>query len=177
MGQSWNPEELEQDLREHATFELDSMVLAATAWHAARSGASGAQCPFHDGFAQDSTFLHARALYEFFCERKGAAPQMRVAAGVDEPLTSEFWGDEDSQTAFQLKVFHLSGYRPHVPGERPEDDLHEQVVTIAADVLALWTQAIDEVDDRYREVMDAGRIRAVGHAAWLADQLSIAPLF
>jgi hypothetical protein len=149
------------------------MLLGATGWQRAKFDLPA---PFYDGFAQDSTFLHARALYEFLCGRnkKRGWVQLRMAAGIESPLPSRLWDDADFRNALQLKVFHLlTRWRPHEPKVKPYDDLSERVVEVAQDVLDVWTAAIGAVTEPCRTVMTRARADSIAHSAWLADQLGM----
>ena len=164
-----------EDLRIHVCFELQSLLIAGTCWLAEERGTKPtARADYLTGLAQDSAFVHARNLFEFFTDKNeneqwladrglpfgGATTRKRL----DLPRQhSSLW--KEYRDAVMRKVFHMSSWRPHAPGE-PDgrgaaDDLQHRAFDFAQEALRCWDAMLDESEEPSRSVLAEGRRKAI----------------
>jgi hypothetical protein len=146
----------------HYGHELRQLLVAATNWEACRG--SGHKVPPHlENLAEDSVVLHGRNLYDLFVMPKGE--DRRRALGLSLPLTSSLY-DDDFITALHEKAMHVGPTRPYAPSGVPADDLPNQMLNVARDLLSLWDEVLSNttVPQDFREAMQRARGRAITEA-------------
>lgn len=159
---------IEQDLFN----ELRWMLVAASEWNA--SVATDFRPVDHfQVIAMDSTFLHARALYEFFIDGQNPTwnPRPDTANAkrdfnVSIVPTATYRQYIDG---INKRLFHLDINRPTpekggnpIPGK----DVNDKVVVVAQDVLDAWDK-FASLAPAYKSIMDQKRSQAIkdAHAA------------
>ena len=185
----YTAEDALEDLREHVSFELQSLLIAAVCWLAEDQGTKPtAQADYLKGLAQDSALVHARNLFEFLADKKenerrlvdqglpfgGATTRKRLNLPRQH---STLW--KEYRVAVTRKVLHMSSWRPHVPGEpdgrEAADDLQYRVLDLAQDALRCWDEMLDQSDEPCRPVLVDGRREAIKQAKRAADGYGIDP--
>jgi hypothetical protein len=163
----------------HYGYELRTMLVAATDWTAWRSLRSEPDRvpPYGIDLAQDSTFLHARNLYDLLVvehARKGERRALGLSKAVKRTLyTAAF------EKAVHEKLFHVSPDRPFTPTGVPADKIIDQVLDIARDALDRWDALRAKVTDAvFGEALDAARTFAITAASEAAQRHEMPePLF
>lgn len=185
----YTAEDALEDLRDHVSYELQSLLIAATCWLADEQGTKPtAGADYLKGLAQDSAFVHTRNLFEFLTGKKederwladeglpfGGATTRRLLKLPRQH--SALWNDY--RAAVMRKVFHMSSWRPHAPGESEgrgaADDLQHRVLDFAQEALRCWESMLNESKEPSRSVLVEGRRNAITRSMWASTGYGIDP--
>lgn len=163
--------DLQRYTSHHFAFELRFLLVAAATWQACVD-CPGERSRWPDHLivmAGDSAFLHARNLLEVMTGREGWGKRLGIG---DRRQASPFLnGYED---ALHERVFHPDPRRGYLGAERPDDDLKDQVVVAAQDVLDVLEDfmSLDAVADARQALIDARHV-ALAEAEQAALRLGV----
>jgi hypothetical protein len=170
---TWSIErDLAPYIETHLAYELKFLLVGATTWSAVHDEAARAQWPHHlVVMAMEASFVHTRTLSEFLGQQEGwedrsphIAPALPLWRVYCEPM--------------HMKVLHPDPRRPYEIGARRGDDLKEQVVALAQEVLDGWDAVSAQTSmERFRDPMIEARGRAVDDAQRAARRLGISIVF
>ncbi len=160
---------LEKDLYD----ALRWLLVGAVAWKAAPTEPDryGHQCVL----AMLTTFVQARALYEFFyATGKGDdARAAHFAYGWNEPKSAFYSNYMNASMPANKRVFHLVYDRGQHSGGMGSRQLKEQVLNFASDLLNLTERFIQRVEPDFRNSAQYALDRALAEAQSAADYYGI----
>jgi hypothetical protein len=160
--------------------ELRWLVCSATEWDACdkligeppRIPKIQEPCLHLKVYAMDSTFLHARSLYEFF-----TATEESITRNEKRGSTRLTWRDYSltaRQTSNKYDQFMkpLHGRVMHLEKDRSgHDEIKNEVVNFAVDILRLWNGFSQNPSVKpYESLLNKFRVRAIEDAASVAKQ-------
>jgi hypothetical protein len=125
-------------IREQLFHELRRLLGAATVWTAF----SDAKAGFDVVVAEDSAFVHARCLFEFFTHRKGGNDVSVTEFGPTAPYTSPAYGRWCGP--LNRHVLHIAKGRTTPSNLNSSGHLNEQVKVFADEILLLWDKLIGD---------------------------------
>jgi hypothetical protein len=168
-----NQAALEKVIQDDLFNELRWLLCAATQWQACDQGASDTSAvPHLKVYSMDSTFLHARALYEFFTATK---------TSNSDRLTWKDFGlsQRINSTKYSLLISDLHGRALHLNKNRSSyAAIKDEVVNIATDILSLWDQFVSEARMRsFKAELNDRRQLAINDANAVAARYKISPIF
>lgn len=161
----------------HVGFELEQLLIGATHWAAWPSRAADLP-PDIRGMSEYAVYVHARCLYELFAWKPDQYIQkVRSLIGFTAQFESPLYREEVFR-ALHEKAVHISVERPFEHRGIPYDDLTNQMVEIASDILQLWEMFAKSPDmTPYAELIGQRRADAIARAAKVAEWYRIDPLF
>jgi hypothetical protein len=166
---------LEEDLRD----ALRWLFVGAVAWHAPDKAE---RCPNQKALAMFTSLVQARALYDFFYNKKGQ---------IDDALAFQFaptWTEDGSKNPLYSKymasrmpankrVFHLVYDRSaHAGGTGDDgpDHLKNQVLKFAQDLRRLTEAFGNCVEPHFRDIIQSALRKALDQAECAANVYGIA---
>lgn len=150
--------------------ELRCLLGAATVWQAFKDAGAG----FDVVVAQDSAFVHARCLFNFFTSTKSGTDISIVEFGPEayESPIYEKWKEP-----LNRHVLHISKGRANPQNLKNGTHLNEQVLDFATEILHLWEKfETDPSASGYAANLSEARQQAIQHAANDANERT-KPLF
>jgi hypothetical protein len=166
-----NPADLQRFIEEDLYNELRWLLVAASEWNAATTKDVEPANHFLV-VTMDSTFLHARSLYEFFIDAQILNPQWNPKQNtayakrdfnISIAPTSTYTRYIDG---IHKRLFHLDINRPS-PEKRgvpiPGKDINDKVMVVAQDVLDLWDNFAAQAPS-YTDLMNEKRSEVIQEA-------------
>ncbi len=135
MALDWPlPNALIDYIETHLAYELKYLLVAATTWTAVHEEQDRGSYPDHlVVMAMESAFVHTRTLSEFLLKQEGWSKDRRTPHSRPKlPKWNHY------SQPMHTKVLHPSPDRPYAPEVRKGDDLKDQVLDLASEVLAGW---------------------------------------
>jgi hypothetical protein len=138
--------------------ELRCLLGATTVWRAFQEARAG----FDVVVAEDSAFVHARCLLNFFTSAT-SGNDLSIAEFVPKEYVSPLY--IQWKEALNRHVLHVGKGRMKPTNLKGGDHLSEQVEALAREVLRLWQQfETDPTASAYAVVLRAARERAIQDA-------------
>lgn len=139
-------------------YELRCLLGAATVWQAFKDADAG----FDVVVAQDSAFVHARCLFNFFTSLKSKNDISIVEFGPNpyESLVYQLW-----EEPLNRHVLHISKGRANPNNLKNDTHINEQILVFANEILRLWKQfEADPSASDYAANLSKARQCAIQHA-------------
>jgi hypothetical protein len=140
--------------------ELRCFLGSVTVWKAFSLSESG----YDVVVAQDSVFLHARILFEFFTAKKDKEINtLRITEFGPSKYTSNAYSNW--KTPLNRHVLHLNAKRLSPNNVRKNGHLNEQIPSFADAILELWKQfEADPKSADFHDILCEVRLRAIADA-------------
>ena len=140
-------------LEEHLKNEVEWLLRAATQWHVERELDTGIGGFAVQVYAMDSTFVHARALFEFLTQKETNNHHSCNQYSI-KPLTSEKY--EKWKSPLHQKVMHMqersSSEKLASFGDKSgPKDLEEMPVDFAKETVRLWREFSQKLKTKANE--------------------------
>ena len=139
--------------------ELRCLLGSATIWKIF----SDAERGYEVIVAEDSVFLHARILLEFFTAKGKNTNTLRITEFGPSKYTSQLYSKW--KVPLNRHSLHLNAQRLRPNNVRAEEHLNEQVLNLAHEVLGLWVKFEGDAKSAdFHEELKAARMRAIADA-------------
>jgi len=128
-------------INDHLFNEYRWLTMATVTWKARRDKGSPFSVVRHlDVLTLDSAALHARTLFDFFCDDKGTEGCARKDLGMKSPLNSSMYGTIKNELHGYL--FHLNTGRLTNKSRPPIGSPHlkERVIDMFEEIRRLWVE-------------------------------------
>jgi hypothetical protein len=156
-------DEKKEFLKEDLLNALRWLFVNAVVWHASENDRLSAMY---------TSFVEARALYEFYFAGRGKGDDARAVHFADqwaEPQSAPYLKYMAPRAPAQKRVFHLVYGRSKPenaggPGHDGRDHLKNQVLNIAKDLLRITETFVGSVRPEFRDLVQAALEKAVSEA-------------
>ena len=139
--------------------ELRCLLGSATVWQIFKNNSAG----YDVVVAEDSVFIHARILFEFFTSKSKNKNILRITEFGPRKYSSKLYAQW--KAPLNRHVLHLNEKRLTPINLRTDGHLSEQVDAFARDVLRLWQQfENDPVAAAFQSNLRKARERAITDA-------------
>lgn len=139
--------------------ELRCLLGSATVWQIFKSTGAG----YDVVVAEDSAFMHARTLFEFFTSKGKNSNILRITEFGLRKFKSNVYAKW--KVPLNRHVLHLNEKRLKPNNLKNGEHLSEQVEVFAKEILKLWEQfENDPAAASYRQILKSVRERAIADA-------------
>jgi Fe-S cluster biosynthesis and repair protein YggX len=139
--------------------ELRCLLGSATVWQIFKKTNAG----YDVIVAEDSAFIHARTLFEFFTSKKRNKNILRIVEFGPSKYRSSIYATW--KPSLNRHVLHLNEKRLNPNNLKTDEHLSEQVEVFAREVLSLWKQFENDPEAAsFRPILVRVRERAIADA-------------
>lgn len=164
-------EEKDRFIKEELYHELRCLLGAVTVWRIFMNESRG----FDVIVAEDSSFVHARSLFEFFASSSKNKNLLKASEFGAKKYRSDVY--TKWKMALNRHVLHLNAQRLSPKNMKGESHLSEQVESFAREILRLWVQfETDPRTEQFHEAFEVARLHAIADAQNDAGE-RIEPIF